>query len=91
MTFEDFEGTFAREYYDDALDVADADPVDVATGQDVSGIDAELSAGAHIQGDVTAAAGEGELNFFGVTAYRLEAGGTRDAVGNAFVDDGTSA
>ena len=45
VTFEDFEGTFAREYYDDALDVADADPVDVATGQDVSGIDAELSAG----------------------------------------------
>ena len=58
VAFNDFEGRYAPEWYDDANNAESATPVVVADGEAVVGIDAQLSTGGSISGTVTDGAGD---------------------------------
>ena len=53
VDFQDFAGTYLREYFDDAANYDSATPVVIAAAADATGIDAGLSRGGSISGTVT--------------------------------------
>jgi 5-hydroxyisourate hydrolase-like protein (transthyretin family) len=69
VRFRDSSGTYAREYYDDALDIDSATDIAVTTGTITSNINAQLVLAAHITGMVTNSAGT-PLAGINVAAYR---------------------
>ena len=57
--FNDLDGTYVNEYYDDELSIFDAELITVTAGGVTSGIDAELALGGHLAGTVTDSEGNG--------------------------------
>lgn len=72
--FVDPNGFFAAEFYDDSASLNRATDVTVGSGQDVTGIDADLNEGGSIAGTVTDATGAPLADIF-VAAYLTEMDG----------------
>lgn len=92
VVFRDWRGVHAREYYNDAVDLGDAVEFDLALGQTISGVDAQLGYAGHITGTVTGPSSEPYENIT-VTAWRWDSGLLEwDALGETITGaDGTYA
>ncbi len=89
LAFEDREGRYATEHYDDALSEKTAKDLTVTAGSTTSDIDAQLELGAHITGTVTDADGKPLENIEAEIFYwdghwwdRLDYDGETDADGH---------
>jgi protocatechuate 3,4-dioxygenase beta subunit len=74
LEFRDPSGTYAQEYYNDAVTVETGQSVSVASGQAVSNINVALSNGATISGKVTAQTGGAAIEGVTVEIYRYVPG-----------------
>jgi len=61
VSFDPTSGNYLSQYYDGRASFEEADPVAVAAGSSVSGINAALAAGAEISGEVTSATSKAPL------------------------------
>jgi hypothetical protein len=81
VKYQDNDGVYAPEFYDDAPDHDSAADIAVASSTTLNGIDASLGEASHITGTVTGPDGTTPLAGIEVTAYRWSEGAV-DSYGN---------
>lgn len=86
VSFTDWSDSYAREYYDNAFDLAAAADILVTAGGTTAGIDAALDEGGHITGTVRAEAGGLLLEDIHINAYQQD-NGNWSSVDSDYTDD----